>query len=307
MRVAHRGRGAAWRYGEPLRRQSRSGAAGPVGRIRGNRRHGRRRAPLTPPSPPAASGYGGLCGAPRARFRPGAGCENLQAIAHDLRNPLTVIQATAQLLAMTSQDPAAGAALGQIMAASGSMRRILDRLSRMALAEAARHRQALEPVEVGSLVRGYRERMVGISGDRLVIGGGGPVAWGYLDPSVVEQVLDNLVSNALKFSPPSAPVILAWRLQPPGAVAVSVVDRGPGVPPAEQRRIFDPYYRCRASAPPGSDQAGPGGAGLGLHISRRLVEGQGGRIWVENNPEGGATFTFCLPMRAADPSPAGGA
>jgi len=105
------------------------------------------------------------------------------------------------------------------------------------------------------------------------------------------RVLANLVDNALRHAPPPAPVELFVERR--GATLVfSVADRGPGIPPEERERVFEPFYR-----PPGA-RADVGGAGLGLAIARRLAEAQGGTVRYEPRPGGGSVFTFEL--RAAD-------
>jgi len=112
-------------------------------------------------------------------------------------------------------------------------------------------------------------------------------------PEQVERVLVNLVANALRHTPSDGAV--AVRVEPGAAdVRVSVEDTGEGLAPDALRRMFDRFWR--------GDEArtsGRGGAGLGLAISRALVEAQGGRIWAENRPGGGARVSFTLPRAAA--------
>ena len=113
-----------------------------------------------------------------------------------------------------------------------------------------------------------------------------------LDPVLIEQVLVNLLDNALKYTPPESPIEIAARVDGDG-VTVEVADRGPGLPPGEERRVFDKFYRGRAVA----DR----GVGLGLAICQGIVEAHGGRIWAENRPGGGVTFRFTLAGK--DPPP----
>jgi signal transduction histidine kinase len=112
-------------------------------------------------------------------------------------------------------------------------------------------------------------------------------------PEQVERVLVNLVSNALRHTPSDGSV--AVRLEPGSAdVRVSVEDTGEGLAPEALRRMFDRFWRADEAR-----TTGRGGAGLGLAISRALVEAQGGRIWAENRPGGGARVSFTLPRAAA--------
>jgi signal transduction histidine kinase len=115
------------------------------------------------------------------------------------------------------------------------------------------------------------------------------------DPDRISQVVINLLSNALKYSPSDQPVTLVAR-QTDDAVVVSVRDRGPGLPTEEHERIFERFHRV-----PGVQvQSGSGvGLGLGLSISREIVARHGGRIWVESRPGFGATFSFSLPLTPA--------
>jgi signal transduction histidine kinase len=101
-------------------------------------------------------------------------------------------------------------------------------------------------------------------------------------------VLDNLLANALKFSPPGTRVTVTGAREE-DEVVVEVTDQGPGIALDEQELVFDRFYR-------GSPSHGTrGGTGLGLSIAHRFVEALGGRIWVESEPGAGATFVFALP------------
>jgi two-component system sensor histidine kinase KdpD len=112
-----------------------------------------------------------------------------------------------------------------------------------------------------------------------------------VDGLLVEQALINLVDNAAKHTPPGEPIeIGAWRDD--GAVTVEVADRGPGLAPGEERRVFDKFYRRRGVG---------GGIGLGLTVCRGIVESHGGRVWAENRPDGGARFRFTLPLGGVPP------
>jgi signal transduction histidine kinase len=119
-----------------------------------------------------------------------------------------------------------------------------------------------------------------------------------LDPSVdlvygderrIRQVVFNLLSNAVKFTPEGGRVNVS-TLREDGAVRVAVTDTGPGIPSADQERIFEEFQQARAA-----DGERPEGTGLGLALTRSLVELHGGRIWVESEPGRGSTFAFTLP------------
>ncbi|HSN77395.1 MAG TPA: sensor histidine kinase KdpD [Anaerolineae bacterium] len=112
-----------------------------------------------------------------------------------------------------------------------------------------------------------------------------------LDEVSIEQVLVNLLENAIKYSPPDSPIDLAAWVDG-DAVVVEVADRGSGLAPGDEERVFEKFYRAETSA---------GGVGLGLAICRGIVEVHGGRIWAENRPEGGASFRFTLPITGQPP------
>ncbi len=109
------------------------------------------------------------------------------------------------------------------------------------------------------------------------------------DPRRLEQVLANLVSNAIKYSPHGGTIRISGRATP-REVIVTVTDEGIGIPPEEQERIFERFYRAsaaRARQTPGT--------GLGLYLARAIVEAHGGRIWVESTPGRGSSFSFSIP------------
>jgi signal transduction histidine kinase len=109
------------------------------------------------------------------------------------------------------------------------------------------------------------------------------------DRQKMDQVLNNLISNAVKFSPPGSLVTIRARKDGP-FVVTSIIDRGPGIPPEELETIFKEFHKGRAKP-----TAGEKSTGLGLAITRRIIEGHGGSISVESTPGKGASFTFTLP------------
>jgi signal transduction histidine kinase len=108
----------------------------------------------------------------------------------------------------------------------------------------------------------------------------------YGDRDRLLQVLTNLVDNALKFTPAGGTVTVRSE-QRDHEIRFSVSDTGPGIPPADRDRVFEPYWRASHTAQPG--------AGLGLAIAKQIVEQHGGRIWVESEEGQGSTFIFTIP------------
>ena len=116
-----------------------------------------------------------------------------------------------------------------------------------------------------------------------------PVARG--DERRITQVLLNLVGNAIKFTDAGEVVIKASAVN--GSFEVAVSDTGPGVAPADQEKIFEEFQQADSSS-----TRKKGGSGLGLSISKRIIEMHGGRLWVESEPSRGSTFSFALPINA---------
>jgi signal transduction histidine kinase len=222
----------------------------------------------------------------------------LSAVAHDLRNPLQVLHVSAALAAHDEQP------IGpeQLRKALGVVGRQVARLDRMVgdLLDAARieageldltpesvaaraiARSVAELYELGA----ERTLTVRLPCDAVAI---------WCDPMRVEQVLHNLVSNALKYSPAASPIELAVE-RGNGHVVLSVIDRGIGIAPEDQGRIFEPFRRTSAA------RSASGGIGLGLSVSRRIVEAHGGHIEVDSTPGEGSTFRVCLPLASARPA-----
>jgi signal transduction histidine kinase len=111
-----------------------------------------------------------------------------------------------------------------------------------------------------------------------------------LDPSRLEQVIINLLSNASKFSPPDSDIWLAIK-QNKGRLHIEVKDSGIGISAEEQRNLFEPYHRVL------QDRNQYPGTGLGLAICKQIVISHGGRIWVQSESGKGSTFAFEIPMK----------
>jgi signal transduction histidine kinase len=109
------------------------------------------------------------------------------------------------------------------------------------------------------------------------------------DPDMVHLVLRQLLSNAVKYSPPGSPVTFRVERRQ-GEIAVSVTDHGCGIPESEQARVFDKFYRAR------NVRSQIPGTGMGLTIARKIVEAHGGTIWVQSHPKQGSPFFFSLPV-----------
>jgi two-component system sensor histidine kinase KdpD len=222
----------------------------------------------------------------------------LTTISHDLRTPLAAIAGAASALQDDAKvtDPAARRDLVQtIRDEADRLNAIIQDLLDLTRLEAGstQLRREWYPVEelIGAVLTRLDARLYGravavkLPATMLMVA---------VDPVLMEQVLVNLLENALKYTPEGTPIDIVAEGTEEG-VRVSVQDRGPGIPVGEEERIFEKFYRISGSARiPGT--------GLGLPICRAIIMAHGGRIWVENRPDGGAAFRFLVPATgAADP------
>ena len=223
----------------------------------------------------------------------------LSSVSHDLRTPLAVIAgASSALLEMgESADQAQRASLlEEVVEESNRLARLVENLLSMTRLDAGaidvdKQRFPLEDV-IGSALGRLRRDLTGRSVIKDLPPDLPPIP---LDGVLVEQVLVNLLENALKYSPDGSPLEIAARAEDKGVV-VAVSDRGPGLAPGEEERVFEKLFRGSASG-----SSGERGAGLGLAIARAIIVAHGGRIWAEDRPGGGAVFSFVLPMGESPP------
>ncbi len=219
--------------------------------------------------------------------------EFLSAVAHDLRTPLTVVLGQAELLERrAARDPSApvdAAGVSRIVREARRLRDLVSELldaQRLEQGAAVMDRRATDLREVLDAVwRRLRDHGLDVK-----IAQPDEAVTSSIDRLRMEQVLDNLVENALKYT--SSGRLPEIRLVSAGGEArLSVADFGVGIPPDEGERIFDRFYRA-SNVQSITDT----GMGLGLYICRRIVEGHGGRIWVEPTPGGGSTFIVAVPL-----------
>ncbi|BDG60223.1 sensor histidine kinase [Caldinitratiruptor microaerophilus] len=217
----------------------------------------------------------------------------IASISHELRTPVTSVRGFAEALRDGVVPPAERERYyGIIAAESARLSRLIQDLFDLARLEAGQLELRMQPVAVDDWLRAFADRagpVLAQSGTVLVLEPPPvPGPWIYADPERLDQVLHNLVENAVRHSPPGEPVRID-RVLDGGEVRIRVTDRGPGVPPEERDRIWQRFYQA-----PGPDGR-KGGAGLGLSIVKSIVEAHGGRVGVEPAPGGGARFWFALP------------
>ena len=218
----------------------------------------------------------------------------LRAVSHDLRNPLAAMQVQAQLLQrLLGQAGRPEQELRIVEGLAGSVRRMntmIQDLVDAARSESGQLALRREPLDMASFLRSLKERLApALEMDRIQIEADQGLPRVDADPSRLERIVTNLISNALKYSEPGTPVIVRLN-QHDGELITSVTDRGPGIPSEDLPHLFERYFRSTGAA--GSRE----GLGLGLYITKMLVEAHRGRIWVESEPGRGSTFSFSLPL-----------
>jgi two-component system, OmpR family, phosphate regulon sensor histidine kinase PhoR len=213
---------------------------------------------------------------------------------HDLRTPLTAILGFVQL-ARRQLEGDRGSALVSLDAIERQcvrMVRLIGDLLDVARFETGAIPLDPRPTDVAAMVRAAAERNV--ERDRIVVDLPEGAVQARIDPDRIDQVLDNLLSNAVRHTAPDTKVSVSLR-RGAGEVTLRVTDRGPGIPADEQARLFKPFYQT----PRGRSF---GGSGLGLHISRRIAEAHGGSLALEETTPKGSTFTLTLPLGGPPPA-----
>ncbi|HEY7063792.1 MAG TPA: ATP-binding protein [Chloroflexota bacterium] len=228
----------------------------------------------------------------------------LNAVSHDLRTPLASIIASAGSLLQedVAWTPDERREFAQAIEEEAQrLNRIVGNLLDLSRLEGGSLRPERAWYDLGALVDDVVGRLRPLTaGHGVVVSVPENLPPIYLDYVEIDQVLSNLIENAVKYTPPGAPIEITVR-QDPGAVRVIVTDRGPGIPEAALPRLFDSFYRVDEGGPR------PQGQGVGLAVARGLIEAHGGRIWATNRAGGGATFTFTLPLGDASSAEAAAA
>jgi signal transduction histidine kinase len=220
--------------------------------------------------------------------------EFLSLVSHELRTPLTTILGNAMTLQSRADKLDATMrreALNDIASESLRLQNIIDNLLFLARAEQGQllERETQFVIHaVEKVVARHQRANPARRIETVQTSGMRPVTFpaGYLD-----QVVENLLSNAEKYTPIESPITVEVR-RDQHEVTVTVADRGPGIPEDEIEHLFEPFYRA-----PGARRRAAG-LGIGLAVCKRLVEAQGGQIWARNRPDGGAEFGFSLPVTA---------
>jgi signal transduction histidine kinase len=220
-------------------------------------------------------------------------------VSHELRTPLTAIKGAVDVVLRELAGPLTEKQIHYLTRVRSNTQRLaglIDDLLDLSKIESGRIEVKSRRVSLNGLMGDVVEALRPIAAEKVIaleatIREPSILVWA--DPDKINQVLMNLVGNAIKFTPVQGRVTVSALTNGQASVQVSVSDTGPGVPPDEKEKIFAKFYQV-ADVNGGN----PKGTGLGLAISKALVELHGGRIWVESGISGGSTFVFTLPASA---------
>jgi len=219
--------------------------------------------------------------------------EYLSWVSHEIRTPLSAILSSANiLLRYGDKRPEAVERFAKVILGEGRrLTRMINNLLDLAKIEAGKVEWHFAPTQVNGVVEQVRESFSALAGERnlqLDVAFCDGTADIVADRDKLTQVLVNLMANAIKHSPEGGMVFLRCGCLSAGGIRFEVEDQGPGIPAGQEERVFDRFRRLEN----GEEK---GGTGLGLTISRQIVEHHGGRIWAEPGRSFGALFVVELP------------
>jgi PAS domain S-box-containing protein len=218
--------------------------------------------------------------------------EFLGLVSHELRTPITTIYGNAQVLRRREREldeESRHTAIGDIEQEADRLHRIVENMLTLARIDTV-HEVTTEPVLAGRVAHRLAEaHMLRFPARRVVVETPESLPAMLAEPTYLEQVIRNLLSNAEKYSPSDQPIHVHLD-QRDGHVAVAVRDRGAGIDPGEAEDLFSAFYRSRRT----SGQAS--GVGMGLAVCKRLIEAQSGFVWAQPREGGGSEIGFALPV-----------
>jgi signal transduction histidine kinase len=217
--------------------------------------------------------------------------------SHELRTPITAIRGFVKTL-LRNRDRLSGEQIVSFMniidRQSERLARLVEDLLFVSRIEAGAIRVQMEEVNFGDFMKDVVDALTPQGRSRVWLDVDRAVPRVVIDPHRTEQILRNLIENALKFSPPDSQVFLTGKVED-GVIRISVADQGIGITKDEIPRIFERFHQAGEVMTREAE-----GAGLGLYITKRLVEAMDGEISVESKPGEGTTFRITLPLRTPD-------
>ncbi|HEX9897114.1 MAG TPA: PAS domain-containing sensor histidine kinase [Dehalococcoidales bacterium] len=228
--------------------------------------------------------------------------EFTRALVHELKTPLTPIMSSSELLVSGLKEEPWLSVARNILRGAGNLNRRIDELLDLARGEIGMLRLRPLRVNILNLLRNIADEMSVVASTngqilKAELPDSLPTIWG--DEDRLRQVVLNLLINATKFTPEGGTITLRAK-QMNGSIIVEVQDTGRGIPEEEQRRLFVAYHRQL------SDLEHLSGLGLGLALSKNLVELHGGKIWVQSHEGKGSTFFFSVPIAPPGQEPDSG-
>ena len=217
-------------------------------------------------------------------------------VSHELRTPLTAIKGAVDLILRGVAGPLTEKQthyLDRVRSNTQHLAGLINDLLDLSKIESGKIEMKSSRVSLAGLVHEVVETLRPVAAEKVIaleapISEPSILVWA--DRDKINQVLLNLIGNAIKFTPTQGRITLSASKNGNGSVQVSVSDTGPGIPPDEKEKIFDKFYQIAQVG-----DVKPKGTGLGLAICKALVELHGGTIWVEPEPSGGSAFCFTLP------------
>lgn len=218
----------------------------------------------------------------------------ISVAAHELRTPLTTLYARLQLverrLGRQDLDPATVLRdVTHVHQAADRLKTLIDRLLDISRITSGQLRLEREATDVAAMVASVASVLAETSGRQITVRASDQNHQATVDGVRLEEVVVNLIDNAVKYSPAGTAIDVELS-SIPDAIRIAVRDRGPGIRAAELERIFEPFHR--------SSSAGAPGVGLGLHIAKEIVELHGGTLTVETPADGGSRFVVTIPRDA---------
>jgi PAS domain S-box-containing protein len=221
--------------------------------------------------------------------------EFIAAISHELRAPIANIGTTLEMMMTETEDLSPDQQSRYLSILLGQSQRLedfADSILDLFRLETGHLTLQPRPLPVSFLLeQTVRERQMTRAQHTFVVSPPATSLWMWADENGAQMTLNNLIDNAVKYSPAGTTIEVQAKADTNGFVVISVQDQGAGIAPEHQARIFDRFYRVD-----GSDAQAVYGQGLGLYIAKRLVEAMGGEIWVESKVGQGSQFAFTLPQ-----------